>query len=41
MNQAYRCDPHIREMVQKVVVTYHPELDAYENMILRTKEVKN
>lgn len=41
MDQAYRCDPHIREMVQKVVVTYHPELDAYENMILRTKEVKN
>ena len=41
MDQAYRCDPHIREMVQKVVVTYHPELDAYESMIVRTKQAKN
>lgn len=41
MEAAFACDPHIRELVEKVVVTYHLELDAYQNMVTRNKPVKN
>ena len=37
MEKAHECDEHIREYVEEMVVTYHPEDKAYDKMVKRIK----